>query len=108
MYVSYDKDKKLCFDLGSLIGHGNWLIMDNVPGQEMLCDLTCGAITYAEHNPEERCVTGNVHVQNVYSIYDHKIELKIKRKINNYSRFMMVNEKISFDKEEKEYREYCR
>lgn len=59
-YESFDSSRKLCFYLGSLIGHGYWIVMENLEEQIGMCDLTCGAIIYADHTYTERCVVGTI------------------------------------------------
>jgi hypothetical protein len=43
-----------------LIGHGYWIVVENVAGQESTCDSTCGAIIIAELPEWTRCVDGAV------------------------------------------------
>ena len=71
-FVSFDERAKLCFHINSLIGHGYWIVMENVPGQENLCETSCGALTYAEHNFRERCVEGTIFNKWTGSLWQRK------------------------------------
>ena len=58
VYLSQDKLRKLCFHSKTLIGHGYWIVVENVEGQEASCESTCGAIIMAELPEWSRCVDG--------------------------------------------------
>ena len=70
-YISADDEQKLCFYLGSTVGHGYWMIIENRDDTMHKCDLDCGAISYANHDRTRQiqCV-----FDSVFNIFDEQTQ----------------------------------